>query len=108
MLNHPLSEALIRTNTSPFRGGYYSHGKQFIKNLPVPLATEAQRTKIEELVAALIAALDELAGARTPRDRTRRERQAAELRNAIEERVSAVFGLSEADMDAVRAVPVPA
>ena len=87
MLNHPLSEALIRTNTSPFRGGYYS---------------------IEELMTALIAAPDKLAAARTPRERTRREREAAELWNAIENRVSAVFGLSEADMDTVRAVPVPA
>ena len=107
MLIHPLSEALIRTNTSLFRGGYYSHGKQFIKNLPVPLATEAQRAEIEEQVTALIAVLDELAAARTPRDRRLREREAVELRSQIESRVSAVFGLSATDIDTVCAVPVP-
>ena len=30
VLHHPLSEAMVRTRTSPFRAGYYSHGKQFI------------------------------------------------------------------------------
>lgn len=39
VLNHPLSEAFVRTNTSTFRGGYYSHGKQFIENLPIPVPT---------------------------------------------------------------------
>ena len=39
VLHHPLSEAMVRTHTSPFRGGYYSHGKQFIEHLPIPQAT---------------------------------------------------------------------
>ena len=69
--------------------------------------TVAQRAEIEELVAALIGALDELSAARIPRDRTRWEREAAELRDAIEIRMSAVFELSAADMDTVRAVPMP-
>lgn len=108
VLNYPVSEALIRTNTSPFRGGYYSHDKQFIKNLPVPIAAEAQRTEIEERVATLIAALDELAAARTPRERTRKGHKAAALRSEIENRMSAVFVLSEVAMETVRAAPVPA
>lgn len=108
VLNHPLSEALIRTNTSPFRGGYYSHGKQFIKNLPVPIPAAIEREEIEELVGVLSTVLDELAAARTPRERRLKEREAAELRSEIESRVTAVFGLSAADMDTVRAVPVPA
>lgn len=107
VLNHPLSEAFIRTNTSTFRGGYYSHGKQFIENLPVPVPDEAQQTEIEQRVAALITVQDELAAARTPRERRVKEREAADLRADIESRMSAIFGLSEADMNTVRAVPVP-
>ena len=30
VLCHPLTEAMIRSRTSVFRGGYYSHGKQFL------------------------------------------------------------------------------
>ena len=65
VLNHPLSEAFIRKNTSTFRGGYYSHGKQFIESLPVPLPPDAERIVIEELVRALIDALAAVADART-------------------------------------------
>ncbi len=108
VLNYPLSEAFVRTNTSPFRGGYYSHGKQFIENLPVPIPLNAARAAIEDLVTTLIDTLDAMVRARTPHQRTLHERAAADLKAQIEARVSAVFGLSAADMDVVRAVPIPA
>lgn len=107
VLNHPLSEALVRTNTSTFRGGYYSHGKQFIENLPIPKPEDAAQQEVEGMVAALINLLDEWGAARIRRERVRKEREATALRREIEERMSAVFGLSEEDMETVRAVPVP-
>lgn len=107
VLNHPLSEAFVRSNTSPFRGGYYSHGKQFIEYLPIPIPTDAQRSQIETLVGQLITALGGIPEARIPHQRTSRERQAAALKIRIENQVTALFGLSAADMEIVRAVPVP-
>ena len=107
VLNHPLSEAFVRTNTSPFRGGYYSHGKQFIENLPIPIPSDPERTSIEALVVQMIDAMAAVAAARTPQQKTIRKRQADDLRTLIETRVSNLFGLSTADMDIVRAVPVP-
>lgn len=108
VLNHPLSEAFIRTNTSVFGGGYYSHGKQFIENLPIPIPVDSQRTAVEALVAQMIDAMDAVASARTPHEKTIHERQAANLRAQIETRVTNLFGLSATDMEVVRAVPVPA
>ena len=108
VLHHPLCEAMVRTNTSPFRGGYYSHGKQFIEHLPVPDATAADRTAIEQLVANLIAATDAARAARTPHQRDLQERNAAALRDQIEASVTALYGLTPADLAIVRAVPVPA
>ena len=35
ILNHWLMEMLVKKSASTFRGGYYSHGKQFIAKLPV-------------------------------------------------------------------------
>ncbi len=107
VLNHPVSEALVRTNTSVFRGGYYSHGKQFIEDLPVPLASEADRATIEALVVRLIAAHGAIATARTPHDKTLHERQAVDLRQQVETHITQLFGLTPADMDIVRAVPIP-
>lgn len=77
VLNHPLCEAMVRMNTSVFRGGYYSHGKQFIKDLPIPVPEDPDvQRAIEEQAAAVVAAFDALRAARAPRDRTRRERAA--------------------------------
>lgn len=108
VLHHPLCEAMIRTNTSPFRGGYYSHGKQFIENLPIPAATDTERNEIERLVEDIIAANDASLASRIPHQRTVHERNAVALREQIENRVTALFGLSDADMAIIRAVPIPA
>ena len=35
ILNHWLMELLVKKTASTFRGGYYSHGKQFIAELPI-------------------------------------------------------------------------
>ncbi len=97
----------MRTNTSVFRGGYYSHGRQFIEDLPVPLSSDADKAAIEALVTRLIAAHGAITAARTPRDKTLYERQAADLRQQVEAHVTRLFGLTPAEMDIVRAVPVP-
>lgn len=107
VLNHPVSEAMVRTKTSVFRGGYYSHGKQFIEELPVPIPSEADRATIEALVVRLIAAHGDIVVARTPHNRTLFERQALGLRQQVEAHITRLFGLTPADLDVVRAVPVP-
>jgi type I restriction-modification system DNA methylase subunit len=35
ILAHPLIENMVKAGASEFRGAYYSHGKQFIENLPI-------------------------------------------------------------------------
>lgn len=35
ILAHPVIEAMVKSGASEFRGAYYSHGKQFIENLPI-------------------------------------------------------------------------
>ena len=65
------------------------------------------RAAARERVAELIDALDAVAGARTPHQKTLSERRVADLRTQIETHVTELFGLSAADMDIVRAVPVP-
>ena len=107
ILNHPLSEALVRTNTSSFRGGYYSHGKQFIETLPVPVPDDATRDAIEALVRKLIGRLDDLATAYMPRGRIRLERETTDLKRQIEQGVTQLFGLTDNDQSIINAVPIP-
>lgn len=35
IISHPLFECMVKAGASEFRGAYYSHGKQFIANLPI-------------------------------------------------------------------------
>lgn len=109
VLNHPLCEAMIRTNTSVFKGGYYSHGKQFIRGLPIPVPDdEAERQAVETQAGRVVAAFDNLRAARTPHERTRRERALREARVRLERQVSGLFGLTEEDLAVIESVPVPA
>ncbi|MBM9593938.1 Eco57I restriction-modification methylase domain-containing protein [Roseitranquillus sediminis] len=108
VLNHPLCEAMIRTNTSVFRGGYYSHGKQFIKDLPIPVPQDqAAKAAIEQQAERVVSALRALNAARTPHERTRRERAANDARAQLQRQVSAAFGLSDDDAEIIESVPVP-
>ncbi len=107
VLCHPLSEAIIRTRTSVFRGGYYSHGKQFIDDLPVPTVNTSTASAIEQLARKTIAVATAAIAAKTPATRQVKERHVAALREQIERIVSAAFDLADADVDLLKAVPVP-
>lgn len=48
ILSHPLFENMVKAGASEFRGAYYSHGKQFIENLPIKIVDEQN---IEEINA---------------------------------------------------------
>ena len=37
ILSHPLFENMVKAGASEFRGNYYSHGKQFIENIPIKI-----------------------------------------------------------------------
>jgi len=107
VLNHPVSEAFVRTNTSPFGGGYYSHGKQFIEGLPVPIPSAAALASIRNEVIGLIQANANSAAALTPHDRDRADRRVRALKSRVEAMMTAIWGLSEEDMELIRNVPVP-
>ena len=107
VLHHPVSEAMVRTNTSVFQGGYYSHGKQFIEDIPIPVPPEAEKAFVEKLVADLIKTLDAVNAPGTPQEHLLGIRRADYLRRQIETRVSDLYELNANEMEVIRAVPSP-
>src|SRR5207248_2141554 len=93
ILNHPLSEAFVRNDTSSFRGGYYSHGKQFIEDLPIPQLTDELKARIENLVGELLTLSDARRSAKTPHALKTAERDSAAIRAQLEQEVSNAFQL---------------
>lgn len=53
ILNHWLMELLVRKTASTFRGGYYSHGKQYVAELPIyriDFSDDSQRAAHDTIV----------------------------------------------------------
>jgi hypothetical protein len=110
VLSHPVIEAMVRARGSSFRGGYKSHGKQFIKDLPIYNIDFANPTEtsihnqIVELVQKLITVTESEAAATVPTQRRRFAQQRRLLRQRIEKLVEELYGLDRADLDTVRPV----
>jgi len=47
ILAHPLFEILVKAGASEFRGAYYSHGKQFIENLPIRIIDQENTEEVK-------------------------------------------------------------
>lgn len=106
ILSNPLFENLIKSGASEFRGAYYSHGKQFIENLPIrdidtdnAEENESYQT-IVELVDSLISVTLEIkrsvGGSRTVLIRKKKR-----LHDTLIETVNLLYGITREDYDAV-------
>ena len=62
ILNHWLMELLVRKTASTFRGGYYSHGKQYVAELPIyriDFSDESQRA-VHDAIVEKVHAIEKL------------------------------------------------
>lgn len=107
ILNHPLAESFIRANTSVFRRGYYSHGKQFIRVIPVPIPSEKQLKDVEDLVKELMIVIDEAEAARLEYVRVKKNREINALKREVEDYISSMYEITDEELEAIRAVPIP-
>ena len=107
VLSHPVIEAMVRARGSVFRGGYRSHGKQFVKDLPIrqidfaDADDEARHDTIANLVKTLIEVTERAATVMVPAQRQQAVYQARQLRQAVEREVGALYGLTDDDLVAV-------
>ncbi|HOU12962.1 MAG TPA: Eco57I restriction-modification methylase domain-containing protein [Anaerolineae bacterium] len=110
VLSHPVVEAMVRAIGSSFRGGYRSHGKQFVKDLPIRqidfanIDERAIHDGIVDLVKALIQATERAATATIPTQRQQAEQQAHRLRQAVERKISDLYHITAMDLAAVGAI----
>ena len=110
VLSHPVIEAMVRAIGSAFRGGYRSHGKQFVKDLPIRqidfsnAAEKAAHDSIMDLVQNLIQATERAATVTVPTQRRQAEQQAQHLRLLVEKQVGDFYGITETDLVTVGAI----
>jgi hypothetical protein len=113
VLCHPLIEAMVRASSSAFRGGYYSHGKQFLESLPIPdidftnASMKNNHDQIVSLSKKLIAVNERIKSSTIPKQHNVYERQRLILSDQINKLVEALYGLSPTDLKAAESVQIP-
>ena len=107
VLSHPVLEAMVKAKASEFRGAYYSHGKQFVANLPIRVINDtspneaALYERIVETVRTLVAVADQLAGSLLPDRRRTLQMQRERLSQSVTTLVSQLYGLQDEDIEAI-------
>lgn len=104
ILSHPIIEAMVKSGASEFRGEYYSHGKQFIENLPIRTidfdkADEKRLYEnIEKAVKDLIKTKQVYESVYVTSKRKVLQRKMDILRHSLIEQVNFLYGISDEDL----------
>ncbi|MCP4134977.1 MAG: N-6 DNA methylase [bacterium] len=107
ILAHPVCEALVKSGASEFRGAYYSHGKQFIENLPIP-ALNRDLEKEGEIYRAIVNNTREIIDTKKAMSTIHLEnkknvlkRKCAHLANETTELINSLYGISMKDLESI-------
>lgn len=107
LLSHPILEAMVKSRASEFRGDYYSHGKQFIENLPISEIdfTDADdkkaHNKICKTVKSIITTKQSLKGIKIYAKQQVMHRKLNRLYNNLFTEIDALYGFSQDDIDCI-------
>lgn len=107
ILSHPIFEALVKSGASEFRGSYYSHGKQFIENIPIKKIdfTNAEETKfhneIVKTVKSLIATKATYNGIYIAAKKKVMQNKMDLLFNTLVEQVNSLYGITNDELNTV-------
>lgn len=105
ILSHPLFENMVKSGASEFRGAYYSHGKQFIENLPVRLinsdADKKLHNQVVKTVKALIETKDAYKNGSYGTRRTILERKMETLQQMLVQTVNSLYDISDDEFNQV-------
>jgi hypothetical protein len=96
---------MVKSGASEFRGAYYSHGKQFIENLPVRLinsdADKKLHNQVVKTVKALIETKDAYKNGSYGTRRTILERKMETLQQMLVQTVNSLYDISDDEFNQV-------
>ena len=99
-LNSKITEIIVNSSSSVFRGEYYSYGKQFISDLPIPILdinSEDEKKKHDEIVflaKKIIALNKELHSTKIPSKKQVMESQIESVRKELDNFVFDIYGIT--------------
>ncbi len=107
LLSHPVLEAMVKSRASEFRGDYYSHGKQFIENLPISEIdfTDTDQKKahntIVRTVKSIIKTKQSLKGEKVYAKQKVLHRKINRLYNNLFNQIDVLYGFTQEDIDCI-------
>jgi len=107
LLNSRLLDVFLKSYSSPFSGGYYAYNRQYIEQLPIHTinfsdpADKTHHDKMVKLVQLMLSLHKQLAGAKTPDEKTRLQRQIDTTDHEIDQLVYELYGLTEDEIKIV-------
>lgn len=107
ILSHPVLEAMVKSRASEFRGEYYSHGKQFIENLPIKTIDFADaggkraHNKIVSTVKSIIRTKQSLNTESAYAKKRIIQRKINRLYNNLFNQVDALYGFTQEDINCI-------
>lgn len=107
ILSHPVFEAMVKSVASTFRGGYKSHGKQFVQSLPILQIDftnhdeKSSHDSIATSVQQLIQATEALKTATLPHQQQTLRTQARILKQRIDRLIEQLYGIDAADLQTI-------
>lgn len=108
ILHHPVIDAMVAG--SEFRGGYVSHGKQYVAGLPIRIIDpdSHEEVRLFEAIVRVTRQLNDIAlraaTATTPQRRDLFSRRFSALRREVLGLVEHLYGIGEADIEAIREI----
>lgn len=104
VLSDPIIESMVKVRANGFKGEYYSHNKQFVKDLPIPLinfSNEMEKRahdKIARLSKSLVETRSDLEDrGTTPSKRRALRLRSRNLRYRIANQVASLYGFTKDD-----------
>jgi type I restriction-modification system DNA methylase subunit len=107
ILSHPVFEAMVKSVASTFRGGYKSHGKQFVQSLPIrqiDFTNHDEKSSHDNIVTSvqqLIQATEALKTATLPHQQQTLRTQARILKQRIDRLIEQLYGIDVADLQTI-------
>tara|TARA_R110002020_G_scaffold29940_7_gene94484 strand:- start:1990 stop:5049 length:3060 start_codon:yes stop_codon:yes gene_type:complete len=107
ILSHPILEAMVKSRASEFRGAYYSHGKQFIENLSIPVIDFnkeddfIKHNDIVKIVKSLIKTKASIKTTTNYQKRTVLKRKLDEQQKKLLDRLNYLFNVSKLDIEKI-------
>ena len=107
LLSHSVLEAMVKSRASEFRGAYYSHGKQFIENLPIrkiDFTVDEEKTahnKIVSTVKSIIKTKQSFKAENTYAKKRIIQRKINRLHNNLFNQVDVLYGFTKENIDCI-------